>query len=103
MAGGAPGGASRGGSGEMSADEIAAVVQSILVDDLYLDLDWYTTGADADLVDDLGLGSLELTELRTLCELRFGVRIADPDFTPAHFASVATLAAFLAGQVEGAS
>jgi acyl carrier protein len=86
--------------GELSVDEITEVIQVMLVEDLYLDVDWSATGVEDGLVDELGLGSLELSELRALCEMRFGVQIEELDFNPVHFHSVGTLAAFVAAQVN---
>ncbi|RPE26899.1 acyl carrier protein [Kitasatospora cineracea] len=81
---------------EWSLDEIGTTIRTMLTEDLYLPLDPAAIRPDADLVDDLGLGSLDLSELRGLCENRFGVPIAETDFNPVHFHSVDTLSALLA-------
>ncbi len=52
-------------------------VKELLVDELSVDADDITPSAE--LVNDLGINSLELADLVMLCEDRFGVTIDDED------------------------
>lgn len=50
---------------------------NILVDELQIDRDEITM--EAELLNDLGINSIELADLVMLCEDRFGIEINDDD------------------------
>ena len=52
-------------------------LKNILVEELQLDPD--DIKPDAELVNDLGVNSIELADLIMLCEDRFGIEIEDED------------------------
>lgn len=52
-------------------------LKTILVDELQLDAD--DIKPEAELVNDLGINSIELADLVMLCEDRFGIEIEDED------------------------
>lgn len=52
-------------------------LKNILVEELQLDAD--DIKPEAELVNDLGINSIELADLVMLCEDRFGIEIEDED------------------------
>ncbi len=52
-------------------------LKELLVSELSIDRELITP--DAELVNDLGINSIELTDLLLLCEDNFGVKIDDED------------------------
>ncbi|MFJ2060670.1 acyl carrier protein [Streptomyces sp. NPDC087908] len=72
-----------------------SIIKEILVSDVYLETDIDRLDVDANLRDEYGLDSLGFLELRTRCENRFDVSIADDDFNPVNFNSIRILAVFV--------
>jgi acyl carrier protein len=66
-------------------------VKQLLVDELSVKADDITPTAE--LVNDLGINSLELADLILLCEEKFGVEIKDEDIQK--FISVGDVVAYL--------
>lgn len=52
-------------------------IKNILVEDLQVSPDDVTL--EAELINDLGINSLELADLILLCEEKFGIEISDED------------------------
>lgn len=52
-------------------------IKKILIEDLQIDPDEVTM--DAELINDLGINSLELADLVLMCEEKFGIEIKDDD------------------------
>ncbi|QLI99756.1 acyl carrier protein [Streptomyces sp. NEAU-sy36] len=72
----------------MSASD---TIKKILVSDIYVEVPVEQIGEQDSLRDVLGVDSLGFVELRVQLEEAFDVAISDDDFTPEHFASVASL------------
>jgi acyl carrier protein len=72
-------------------------VKKILVDDLQIDAD--DISMDAELINDLGINSLELADLILLCEEKFGIQIQDDDIHK--FISVGDVVNYLNENVDG--
>jgi acyl carrier protein len=72
-----------------------AMIRSIMVSDLFVNIPGEQIGLDDGLQSVLGLDSVGLLELRVLCERRFQVRIGDSDFTPDNFASIRRLSSLV--------
>ena len=53
-------------------------IKDLLVNDLQINPDHIKP--EAELVNDLGINSLELAELSLLCEEKYGIEIKDDDF-----------------------
>ena len=68
-------------------------VKKILVDEIQLDPGEITM--DAELVNDLGINSLELADLIMVCEEKFGIEIGDDDIRK--FVTVADICEYLEG------
>ena len=67
-------------------------IKELLVDELHVNPDEVT--ADAELVNDLGINSLELADLALLCEDRFDLEIGEDDL--GKFVTVGDVADYLA-------
>ncbi len=67
-------------------------LRTILADTLLVDLPAESIGESDGLQSVVGLDSLAFIELRVAAEQRFGVEIADADFTPENFRSLGALA-----------
>ena len=67
-------------------------IKELLVDELQVNPDEVT--ADAELVNDLGINSLELADLALLCEERFDLEIGEDDL--GKFVTVGDVADYLA-------
>ncbi|MET9170857.1 MULTISPECIES: acyl carrier protein [Streptomyces] len=72
----------------MSASD---TIKKILVSDIYVEVPVEQIGERDSLRDVLGVDSLGFVELRVQLEEAFDIAISDDDFTPEHFASVASL------------
>ncbi|MGW3263630.1 acyl carrier protein [Streptomyces sp. NPDC001056] len=72
----------------MSASD---TIRKILVSHIYVEVPVEQIGEQDSLRDVLGVDSLGFVELRVQLEEAFGIAISDDDFTPEHFATVATL------------
>ncbi|MBQ7671373.1 MAG: acyl carrier protein [Clostridia bacterium] len=70
-------------------------VKDLLVEELSVEADEVTPSAE--LVNDLGINSLELADLVMLCEERFGVTIEDEDAQ--NFVTVGDVADYLENKV----
>jgi len=68
---------------------------AILVDDLFVEVDSSKIGPDDNLRTIAGLDSIGFLELRVQCEDRFGVDIADGEFSPENFQTLGRLAALI--------
>jgi len=66
-------------------------IKKILVSDIYVEVPVEQIGERDSLRDVLGVDSLGFVELRVQLEEAFDIAISDDDFTPEHFASVASL------------
>jgi len=66
-------------------------IKKILVSDIYVEVPVEQIGEQDSLRDVLGVDSLGFVELRVQLEEAFDIAISDDDFTPEHFASVASL------------
>lgn len=71
-------------------------VKELLVEELSVEADEITPAAE--LVNDLGINSLELADLVMLCEDKFGVSIDDDDAQK--FVTVGDVADYLAEKAE---
>ncbi|MFF5405567.1 acyl carrier protein [Streptomyces misionensis] len=72
----------------MSASD---TIKKILVSDIYVEVPVEQIGEQDSLRDVLGVDSLGFVELRVQLEEAFDIAISDDDFTPEHFATVASL------------
>ncbi|MTK64775.1 MAG: acyl carrier protein [Methanobacterium sp.] len=79
-------------------DSIIEKLREILINDIGLSLQPSDIDPEAGLASVLGVDSIGFIELRYQCEEKFGIRIADSDFTPANFSTCSALAAFVAGK-----
>lgn len=81
------------------ADELfeknAATLRRMLVNDLYVELPEDKIGLDDGLQTVVGLDSIGFSELRILCERKFGVEISDDEYSPENFSSVRRIATLL--------
>ena len=71
-------------------------VKEMLVEELSVDADEVTPSAE--LVNDLGINSLELADLVMLCEDKFGITIDDEDAQK--FVTVGDVAEYLASKAN---
>jgi len=74
---------------------VTETIKAILAEDLFVDIPVPEMDPDDSLRDVFGLDSVGFVELRVQCEDRFGLRIADEDFLPEHFASIGTVASLV--------
>ena len=58
-------------------NELFDKVKTILVENLHVDESEITP--EAELINDLGINSLELADMILLCEEKFGIEISDDD------------------------
>ena len=73
-------------------DDLIAMLKSMLVNDLYVDLPEDQIGLDDGLQSVVGLDSIGFVELRVQCERRFNVQVSDEDYSPENFSSLRRLA-----------
>ena len=73
-------------------DDIIATLRRLLVNDLYVELAEDQIGLDDGLQTVVGLDSIGFSELRILCERKFGVEISDEEYSPENFSSVRKIA-----------
>ena len=73
-------------------DDIIATLRRLLVNDLYVELAEDQIGLDDGLQNVVGLDSIGFSELRILCERKFGVEISDEEYSPENFSSVRKIA-----------
>ncbi len=73
-------------------DRIVATLRTMLVNDLYVELQQDQIGLDDGLQTVVGLDSIGFSELRILCERKFNLQISDDDYTPDNFSSVRRIA-----------
>jgi acyl carrier protein len=66
-------------------------LRDILLDDLNVERERNAILRTDSLRQDLGLDSLGFVELRSEVETRFGISIADDEFTPENFSTIAAL------------
>lgn len=78
-------------------EDVAPVIKHLLVSDLFVEIPEDQVDLDDGLQSVLGLDSLGFIELRLLCEKRFGVQIADADFSPDNFRSIRRLTTLIEG------
>ncbi len=71
-------------------------VKALLVEELSVNPDDVTTSAE--LINDLGINSLELADLVLLCEERFDITIEDDEVQ--NFVTVGDVVEFLASKVD---
>lgn len=72
------------------------VIKNLLVEELQINPDDITV--DAELINDLGINSLELADLVLLCEERFGIDIKDDEIHK--FISVGDIVNYLSEIVD---
>ena len=82
-------------------DKNTALLRRMLVNDLFVELPEEKIGLDDGLQTVVGLDSIGFSELRILCERKFGVQISDDDYTPDNFSSVRRIATLI-GRLQGA-
>ena len=80
---------------ELAMDTIEERLTDILLDDLNVERDRKAIRPTDSLRQDLGLDSLGFVELRSEVETRFGISIADEEFTPENFSTIAALSALI--------
>jgi acyl carrier protein len=73
-------------------DDAVAAIRRMLVNDLYVEIPEADIGLDDGLQTVVGLDSIGFSELRILCERRFGVQIDDDNYVPENFSSVRRVA-----------
>ncbi|MGD0939461.1 MAG: acyl carrier protein [Terracidiphilus sp.] len=73
-------------------EDLIASLRSMIVKDLFVEIDENDIGLDDGLRTVIGLDSVGFVELRALCEQKFNVVINDDDYTPENFRSVNVLA-----------
>ena len=71
-------------------------VKNMLVNDLQVNPDDVT--AEAELINDLGINSLELADLVLLCEERYGIEVKDDDISK--FITVGDIVTYLEEQTK---
>lgn len=71
-------------------------VKKILVEDMQVNADEITV--EAELINDLGLNSLELADMILLCEEKFGIEIKDDDIHK--FITVGDVVTYLEGATK---
>lgn len=76
-------------------DEIITTLRRTLVNDLFVELPEQQIGLDDGLQTVVGLDSIGFSELRILCERKFGVQISDEDYSPENFSSLRRVAALI--------
>ncbi|MCK7624961.1 acyl carrier protein [Streptomyces sp. RS10V-4] len=74
---------------------IAETIKNILVSHVYVEVPTDQMGEHDSLRDVLGVDSLGFVELRVQAEEAFDITISDEDFTPEHFATIASLTALV--------
>jgi acyl carrier protein len=79
------------------SEDVAATIKHLFVSDLFVEIPEDQISLDDGLQSVLGLDSLGFIELRLLCEQRFGIQIADPDFSPDNFRSIRRLTTLIEG------
>jgi len=67
-------------------------LKDILIEQLFVEVPAAEMDPDDSLRDVFGLDSVGFVELRVQCEDRFGVSIADDEFTPENFSTIRTVA-----------
>jgi acyl carrier protein len=72
--------------------EVVAAIRRMLVNDLYVEVPEEKIDLDDGLQSIVGLDSIGFSELRILCERKFGVQIGDDDYVPENFSSVRRVA-----------
>ncbi len=73
-------------------DARVAVLRNLLVNELYVEMEQDKIGLDDGLQTVVGLDSIGFSELRILCERKFGVEISDDDYSPENFSSLRRIA-----------
>ncbi len=84
----------------MTPQEIEIRLRNMIVDRLFLSVDPGEIPADASLVNDFGVDSVNLLELVVGLEEEFGLELDGGDFNAAHFGSVAALRDFVAARLN---
>ncbi|MGW7489007.1 acyl carrier protein [Streptomyces sp. NPDC054786] len=82
---------------------IADTIKNILVAHVYVEVPIDQMGEQDSLRDVLGVDSLGFVELRVQIEEAFEIAISDDDFTPEHFATIASLTSLIERQQATAS
>jgi acyl carrier protein len=83
----------------MPADEgLKPQLRQMIVDRLFLDVDPAGIADDADLMQDYNLDSVNLFEIVVGLEEEFGLSLEDTDFCLETFASVRSIADFVASK-----
>ena len=81
---------------------IADTIKNILVAHVYVEVPTDQMGEQDSLRDVLGVDSLGFVELRVQVEEAFDITISEDDFTPEHFATIASLTSLIERQQAGA-
>ncbi len=82
----------------MNAAAVETRLKTLIVERLFLKVAPEEIETEASLIDDYGIDSVSLLELVVGLEDEFGIEIEDGDFNVANFASVASLATFVAAR-----
>jgi acyl carrier protein len=90
-----PGHVSEHRTGEAVMSTIEDRLRDILIEDLFVELEKEKILPTYSLRQDLGLDSLGFVELKEQVERRFGIVIAEDDFTPENFSTLSSLASLI--------
>ncbi len=83
----------------MPSSDLEARLRAMLVERLFLPMSPDEIDADASLVDDYGVDSVNLLELVVGLEEEFGLTLDGGDFNVEHFRSIAALRDFVASRL----
>ena len=83
----------------MTPQDIETKLRSMIVDRLFLTVDPAEIPADASLVNDYNVDSVNLLELVVGLEEEFGLELDGGDFNTAHFGSITALRDFVAARM----
>lgn len=87
----------------MELNEIASEIRQIILTRLDLDLEGEEPGDEASLFEDWGIDSVDVLDLVLGIEQVFSVKIKQDEEIEQHFASIATLSAFIAEEMATAT
>jgi acyl carrier protein len=76
-------------------DNVASVIRGYIAQNILFSGDTYPFPDEASFLDEGIVNSMNVLELVTFVESRFGIAIDDSDIVPANFDSVAKLAAYV--------
>ena len=83
------------------ADSVGSQVKEMIVERCFLSIAPGEIADDADLMDDVGLDSIQILEVVVGLEETFGVSFEDADFDIENFRSVSAIAGFVRERTAG--